>query len=92
MPAAGSLLTELVAALIWSALLLFGLLGLLAFLCPQWFRKLAAYSGHWIDTSKLVAALDKRIDIDEYVLRHSRLLGAVVVASLILLASVYFCG
>ena len=66
-----------------------GLMGLLALLSPRWFSRIATYTGQWIDSAKALAAFDKRVDIDQYALRHSRILGTLVVVSVSLLGYLY---
>jgi hypothetical protein len=63
-----------------------GVVGLLAVVNPRWFAVIVSQSNHqWIDTNKVLAPLDKRVNIDPYVLRHSRLLGLAVLATVALL-------
>lgn len=68
-----------------------GLFALVAVASPKTFRLLAKYGGHWLDSSKLLAALDKPIDVDRLVLPYSRVLGAAVLATITLLC-VRFSG
>ena len=70
-------------------LCLFGLLGLLAVVSPQWFGQVATGCSRWIDSDKILAVFDKRIDVDTYFLRHSRILGALVIVSVCVLAWVH---
>ena len=72
-------------AILFGSLLLVGLIGMIAILSPQWFATLATRSGRWVDTKKALEVLDKRVDIDHYVLPFSRLLGVAVVASVAVL-------
>ncbi len=69
-----------VMALVFS--IISGLLGMIAMVSPRLFRWLSGRSSQWIDSSRAVQFLDKRIDIDHYVLRHARLFGAVLVVTL----------
>ena len=69
-----------------------GLLGLLALLSPQLFGRIATFGGRWIDSAKALAAFDKRVDVDQYVLRHSRILGSLVIASVSVLGYVYLAS
>jgi hypothetical protein len=74
---------------IWllAGLALFTVVGLLAVVSPRWFAIVATQgNSQWFDTTKLLAPLDKRINIDAYVLRHSRLLGVAVLAAVALVA------
>ncbi|MEX2560425.1 MAG: hypothetical protein WD403_10950 [Pirellulales bacterium] len=81
---------ELLKPVLWSLVAISGLLGLIAVISPRCFRILATQGSQWVDTNRLLACLDKRFDIDCYVLPHARLLGAVVLASLAILAIRWF--
>jgi hypothetical protein len=59
---------------------------------PRWFGRVATYTGRWIDSAKALAVFDKKVDVDQYVLRHSRILGTLVVASVCLLGYLYVGG
>jgi hypothetical protein len=72
-------------AVLWSTLGLLGLAGVIAVISPSRFARLAIRSGRWVDTNKIVAVLDKRVDIDHYILPFSRLLGVAVLASVAVL-------
>ena len=79
-------MSTVLAAITWHAVLLplltaAGLLSLLAVLKPSLFRRVAAFSSHSIDTSKLHSLLDTSIDIDRYILPHSRLFGTAVLST-----------
>ncbi len=67
-------------SLVWIFLGIVGSVGLLAILSPRRFSALAARGGHWVDTSKVLAQLDRRVDIDAYVLPFSRVLGVAMLA------------
>lgn len=69
----------------WFLLASAGLLGLVALASPKTFRSLAQFGGQWLDSSKLFAHLDKRIDVDRVVLPYSRALGAAVIATVAIL-------
>jgi hypothetical protein len=73
---------------VWTLMVLFGLLGVLAVISPRLFACLALRGGQWIDTDKLADKLNHRVNIDEYVLPHSRVLGGAVIAAVGLLALV----
>jgi hypothetical protein len=75
-------------AILWGTLGLLGLIGAIAVVSPTVFAKLATRSGRWVDTNKIVQVLDKRVDIDHYVLPFSRLLGVAVIASVAVLVFV----
>lgn len=74
-----------VAPTIWTILTLAAAVGAIALASPRLFAKLAAFGNRWIDTSSLLAKLDKRVDVDEHLMPYSRILGAVVIASVGLL-------
>jgi hypothetical protein len=73
---------------IWGMLVVTGVVGAVALLSPRIFAKLSAQTSRWVDSKKVLECLDKRIDIDQYVLPFSRWLGAAVVASVTALALV----
>jgi hypothetical protein len=77
-------------AVLWTTLALLGLVGLIAVISPNRFQKLATRSGQWVDTNKLAEVLDRRVDIDRYVLPFSRLLGVAVILSVAVLSYVVF--
>src|SRR3954463_14689103 len=68
-------------AILWGTLGVLGLIGVIAICSPRRFAKLANGSGRWVDTKKMLEVLDKRVDIDHYVLPFSRLLGVAVILS-----------
>ena len=67
-----------------------GLLGVLAVVSPTSFATLARGGGKWFDTQRVVQALDRPINIDNTVMRYSRLFGVLVVAAVVL-AGYVFC-
>ena len=69
----------------WILLAIAGLLALVALVSPATFRSLANFGGRWLDSSKLLARLDKQIDVDRLVLPYSRYLGAAVIATIAVL-------
>ena len=69
----------------WCFLCVLGSLGLLALVSPQTFSSVALRGGSWVDSSKYLAVLDKRIDIDQYVLPFSRVLGFSVLSSAVII-------
>lgn len=71
--------------IVWCVLGLLASVGLLAMFSPQSFSILATRGSSWVDTNKILAVLDKRIDIDKHVLPYSRVLGFAVLASAILI-------
>ena len=68
------------------ALGLVGCGGLLALVSPSLFAVVAKRSSRWVESDKVLAHLDKRIDIDSYVLPYSRVLGIAVLLAVALLA------
>ena len=52
---------------------------------PKRFRSLAEFGDRWLDSEKLLAQLDQRIDVDRFVPPYSRWLGAAVVAAVAIL-------
>jgi hypothetical protein len=78
-------------SMIWQPLVLTTLIfsaicGLIAVASPACFKALAEQGGRWIDTSRIVACLDWRFDVDHYALRHPRAFGLAVSISAIFLA------
>jgi hypothetical protein len=73
-------------AFAWFALGIVGAVGLLAILSPRRFSALATRGGQWVDSNKILAQLDKRVDIDAYVLPFSRVLGLAVLVAVALIA------
>lgn len=63
--------------------------GVIALVSPRWFQRTVALTSRTIDTKKILDVLDKRIDIDDYTLSHSRLLGVVVIAAVATLIFLY---
>jgi hypothetical protein len=61
-------------------------------LSPRLFQRIAAKGSHWIDTQRLIERLDRRYDVDHYILPHSRILGALVVASVVVLGALLLHG
>ena len=88
--AAAVVATSGVHATTWVLLGLSGVLGLLAMISPNHFQRIATNASHWFDTQKWIERLDRRYDIDRYVLPHSRVLGALVVASAVFLAGLLY--
>ena len=73
----------------WVFLGFVGAVGMLALVNPRAFASLALRGGRWVDTSKVIAKLDQRIDVDERVLPYSRVLGAAVIASVAVLGFIF---
>ena len=75
---------------VWSTFAALGFLGLLAVVSPKTFEKISSSSSRWVHTERLLAVFDKRVDVDGVVLRHSRLFGFAVLASVFFLAYLYW--
>ena len=75
---------------VWPGLALVFTLGLVATFAPGRFANIASRGSKWVDTEKMLQALDRPIDIDQHVLRYSRVFGTLVVASAAWLAYVYW--
>ena len=73
---------------VWSLLGLTALVGLVAIVSPSSFAAMATRGGQWVDTDRLFAVFDRRWDIDSHILPYSRLLGAAVLAAVVILALV----
>ena len=79
----------------WIAWLLLGLVGtsgLVALASPPLFARLASFSSTWIDSDKFLKRLDRRVDVDNCFIRHSRLFGAVCVAVAVVLTIFLHCA
>jgi len=73
---------------VWVLLGIFAMFGLIALVAPGVFASLTRQSNRWVDTAKLLSTLDKRYDVDQFVLPYSRMLGAAVLVGVALLACV----
>lgn len=76
--------------IVWPVLAVVFSLGLLATFAPNHFAALASRGSKWVDTDKVLEVLDKPIDIDQHVLRYSRVFGTVVAMAALWLAYVYW--
>lgn len=65
-----------------------GLLGLLAIVSPRLFQKLAGQTDRWVDSNRALECLDRKVDIDSYILPRSRILGVAVLVSVAVLSYV----
>jgi len=72
--------------LAWLAVGLVGCVGILAVVKPSLFAVVAQRSSHWVDSNKVLAQLDRRVDVDKYVLPYSRVLGVAVLIAVVLMA------
>jgi hypothetical protein len=78
------------STIVWSIVGTLAVIGTIAVICPKCFRSLAAWGNTWIDTSRMISVLDRRIDIDDFVLRHSRAFGIFVLASIAAMAALWY--
>lgn len=67
---------------IWGLGLFLASIGLLALASPRHFAALSRFGSRWVDTSAVLSKLDRRVDVDDKLLPHSRLLGASVLAAM----------
>jgi len=63
--------------------------GFVALFSPRRFSVLAARGGRWVDTNRFVQMFDKPINVDRFVIRYSRVFGAVVILAVLVLAYVF---
>ncbi|MDP6557126.1 MAG: hypothetical protein QGG71_20830 [Pirellulaceae bacterium] len=61
--------------------------GVIAVILPLTFGKLATFLGKWVEAFPTLAFVEKRVDVDHYVLRYTRTFGA-----LVLLASAFWAS
>lgn len=76
--------------IVWGVAATLAVIGALAAIWPKCFRRMAEWGNTWIDTSRVTGALDRRIDIDTFVLRHSRAFGVFVLASVAAMAALWY--
>jgi len=72
---------EIWMAGVWASLGALAFVGLLAIVSPSKFSALSSRGSRWVDTSKVLAQLDRRVDVDQYILPYARFLGVAVLAS-----------
>jgi hypothetical protein len=75
---------------VWPVLAVVFGLGLLAMFAPDAFAIVAARGSKWVDTDKMLEALDKPYDVDQHVLRYSRIFGVLVAISAAWLGYVFW--
>ena len=73
-------------AAIWTLLAGVAAAGAVAVLSPRLFAALNARTSVWIDVDQFARRLDRRVDVDDRVARHPRLLGALSIAAAAVLA------
>jgi len=74
---------------VWTLLAVAASIALVAILSPRVFARLNAWSSVWIDIDRLARKSNTRIDIDDRIIPHCRLLGAIVIVAAGILASFY---
>jgi hypothetical protein len=75
---------------VWPVLAVVLGLGLLALFAPDAFALVATRGSKWVDTERVLQALDKPIDVDHHVLRYSRIFGVLVALSALWLGYVFW--
>ena len=75
---------------VWAFLAVVAVLGLVALVSPRRFAALAQRGSKWIDTSRVVEAMDRRVDVDQHIIRHSRVFGVLVIVAALVLASLFY--
>ena len=61
--------------------------GIIAIVLPDAFGRLAIFLGKWVETRPTFAVVDRRVDVDHFILRYTRAFGAVI-----LLASAFWAS
>lgn len=77
------------AFIIWPLLAVIAVLGGIALVSPDTFATIAQRGGKWVDTNELLQRLDEPINIDDQILRYSRLFGAAVLLAACFLGYLY---
>lgn len=52
--------------------------GVIAIILPRTFGKLAAFLGKWIEALPTFKTIDRRLDVDHYFLKYTRVFGACI--------------
>lgn len=73
---------QVMTLVFWLLLAVAGLPALIALVNPRLFARLDSTGNQWFDSAKVLALLDRRVDVDHLLLPFSRLLGAAAVAAL----------
>lgn len=81
---------QVMTVLFWGLVAVAGLPALIALVNPRWFARLDSQGDQWIDSSKVLACLDKRVEIDHLLLPFSRLLGGAAVTALAVLGCMLY--
>lgn len=67
-----------------------GAAGILALVAPDRFKRFADVMNCWVDAEKSLAVMNKRFDVDNYVLRYTRIFGALVTSACLFSAIRWF--
>lgn len=81
---------QVMSVLFWSLVAVAGLPALIALVNPGLFARLDSRGNKWFDSAKMLAVLDKRVDIDHVLLPFSRLLGGAAVSALLALGCMLY--
>jgi len=73
--------------LFWSIVIFIGSFGFWAICWPQRFAQLARSSSSWIDSNKMLAVFDTRVEVDAFILRYTRVFGVALLMGLALYMS-----
>ncbi|MDC0936241.1 GGDEF domain-containing protein [Pirellulales bacterium] len=74
-----NVINEICSAMLFSFFGLAGVVGLVALVSPKIFTAAAELGGMWVTNPKSASTYHSPIDIDQFVIRHSRKFGALVV-------------
>ena len=77
-----------ISAVYWSLLWFCFGHGMLAMVKPKWFVWLCERSSRWINSGWCLPLIDRPYDIDEPVLRHTRIFGGAILGSSMFLMNV----
>ena len=69
------LLEILKVPVLWTAIILCAVCGLLGLVSPRLLGTANRLSTKWVDTNWLFSCMDKSVDVDQYFTRHARLFG-----------------
>jgi hypothetical protein len=60
---------------LWTAIILCAGCGVLGVLSPKLLATINGISTKWVDTNWLFSYMDKKIDVDRFMVKHARLFG-----------------
>ena len=86
-----NLLESLVPPLLWIAIIVCAVVGLLALTRPGLLATANSKSSRWIDSRKLFEFFDRQIHVDEFVLKHHKVFGVISLLTSAVLIVCYFC-